>query len=103
MGVTDETNDEQAKLWKGIGGQGGVEAQAVLDQTPGSRRADPRADLRNGSRGRQSVRSGNRSSFQRGVLDGGCARVSPRGARFLTIARMPGVGRKVINGSGRMS
>ena len=41
MGVTDETNDEQAKLWKGIGGQGGVEAQAVLDQTPGSRRADP--------------------------------------------------------------
>ena len=35
MGVTDETNDEQAKLWKGIGGQGWVEAQAVLDQTPG--------------------------------------------------------------------
>ena len=27
MGVTHETNDEQAKLWKGIGGQGWVEAQ----------------------------------------------------------------------------
>ena len=32
MGVTHETNDEQAKLWKGIGGQGWVEAQPVLDQ-----------------------------------------------------------------------
>jgi SAM-dependent methyltransferase len=32
MGVTHETNDEQAKLWKGIGGQGWVEAQPVLDR-----------------------------------------------------------------------
>ena len=31
MGMTHET-DEQAKLWKGFGGQGWVEAQAVLDQ-----------------------------------------------------------------------
>ena len=32
MGNTHETNDEQAKLWKGIGGRGWVEAQAVLDR-----------------------------------------------------------------------
>jgi SAM-dependent methyltransferase len=32
MRPTPETNDEQAKLWKGIGGQGWVEAQAALDQ-----------------------------------------------------------------------
>ena len=31
MGITHE-NDEQAKLWKGTGGQGWVEAQAVLDR-----------------------------------------------------------------------
>jgi SAM-dependent methyltransferase len=32
MRPTQETNDEQAKLWKSIGGQGWVEAQAALDQ-----------------------------------------------------------------------
>ena len=32
MDITHDTKDEQAKLWKGIGGQGWVAAQAVLDR-----------------------------------------------------------------------
>ena len=66
---------------------------------PGSRRPDPRADLRNGSRGLQSLRAGNQNSFQCGVLDGQRERESGElGAPLLEIARMPGAGRKVIKG-----
>jgi 2-polyprenyl-3-methyl-5-hydroxy-6-metoxy-1,4-benzoquinol methylase len=74
MGVTHETNDEQAKLWKGIGGQGWVEAQPVLDQM-----FRPFEDLLV-----EAVSDGSR----RQVLDVGCG----TGSTTLALARVVGAG-----------
>src|SRR5262245_9063864 len=72
MGITHETNDEQAKLWKGSGGQGWVEAQVVLD-----RMFEPFEDLLVAA---VSARSRGR------VLDVGCG----TGSTTLAFARVLG-------------
>jgi SAM-dependent methyltransferase len=78
MGVTHETNDEQAKLWKGIGGQGWVEAQPVLDQM-----FRPFEDLLV-----EAVADGSR----RQVLDVGCG----TGSTTLALARVVGAGGRSV-------
>ena len=72
MNTTNRTNEEQTKLWNGLGGRGWVEAQTALD-----RMLRPFEDL--------LVEAAVASRGTR-VLDVGCG----TGATTLAVARAPG-------------